>query len=148
MRILLSLLLLLGTALAELPETPHPQTRDIHPSFLVLRPEVYHKTFDTPFLIFHGISLAGALADGYISHKYIHPENGCREVNPFLGHYPSAAKTYGMTLGTWAVVTTVDALLKRAGKSWWYMPATSETAVHLVGIRMTYSACDGPHNFQ
>lgn len=107
---------------------------------LVERPKS-NATIDTPFVIFHSISFAAAFADGFVSHRYIKPQNGCYEVNPFLGKYPSAAKTYGMTLGTWGLVTTMDYFIKKSRHDGWEVPAMAETLVHGIGIGMTYNSC-------
>jgi len=140
----------------ELPDNPQPKNtvyqdctgwvwhqhcRDIAVAAPLVEHRKSNNTIDVPFIIFHSISFAGAFADGFISHRYVKPQNRCYEVNPFLGKYPSAAKTYGMTLGTWGLVTTMDYFIKKSRHDGWEVPAMGETLVHGIGVGMTYQNC-------
>jgi hypothetical protein len=145
-----------------LPETPQPQKTpctgwiwqtglDCQPGHkrqnLVESPS-YRRTVDTPFLVFVAISGAAAFTDGYESTHRIKPSNNCYEVNPFLGKRPSAAATYGMTMGTWAGANLFSYWLKRTYDSVvWSMPQTIETIVHVIGINMTLSNCKAGPQF-
>jgi hypothetical protein len=119
----------------------HQHCRDIAVSEPFVEGRRSSTTIDRPFVILHSISFAAAFADGYVSHRYIKPQNGCSEVNPILGKYPSAAQTYGMTLGTWALVTTMDYFIKKSRHDGWQVPALAETFVHGIGVGMTLNNC-------
>lgn len=90
------------------------------------------RVIDKQFVFVTGISLAGAALDIHSTRSCFAASPRCYEgVGLFTGGRPSTAQLTAVNAPMQAGVNGLGYLLKRKGKSWWWMPQVTFAAIKI-----------------